>query len=88
MESSPIQVVSYSELRKDMKHIRDITAERHEPVIITRKHGHMVMMSLKDYNAWEETAYILSNPDNAMHVLSSIAELKAGKGQVYDLIEL
>ena len=82
-----MHVVSFSELRKDMRHIMDITQDRHEPTIITRKQGSMVMMSLEDYNALEETAYILSNPNNARHVLSSLSELREGKGQEHELIE-
>lgn len=83
-----MQAVSFSELRKDMKQIMDRTKDRHEPLIITRKSGNMVMMSLEDYNALEETAYILRNPRNAQRVLSSITELEAGKGQKHDLVEI
>jgi len=83
-----MNVVSFSELRKDMKHIMDMAQDRHEPTVITRKNGSMVIMSLEDYNALEETAYILSNPNNAKHVLSSIAELRKGKGQERELVEL
>jgi len=82
-----MQAVSFSELRKDMKHIMDMTRERHEPTIITRKHGNMVLMSLDDYNALEETAYILSNPKNAQRVLASLIELRSGKGKEHKLIE-
>jgi len=82
-----MQAVSFSELRKDMKHIMDMTKDRHEPTIITRKQGNMVLMSLEDYNALEETSYILSNPKNIQHVLSSLAELRAGKGQEHTLVE-
>ena len=82
-----MQAVSFSELRKDMKHIMDTVKDRHEPTIITRKHGNMVLMSLEDYNALEETSYILSNPKNAQRVLASVAELRAGKGKAHKLIE-
>lgn len=82
-----MQAVSFSELRKDMKHIMDKTRDRHEPLIITRKSGNMVMMSLEDYNALEETAYILRNPKNAQRIFSSLAQLRAGKGKVRELIE-
>lgn len=82
-----MQAVSFSELRKDMKHILDMTRERHEPTIITRKSGNMVIMSLEDYNALEETAYILSNPNNARRVLTSLTELRAGKGKEHKLVE-
>jgi PHD/YefM family antitoxin component YafN of YafNO toxin-antitoxin module len=34
---------------------------------------------LKDFNAWQETLYLLSNPANAEHLRQSIAEAKAGK---------
>lgn len=82
-----MQAVSFSELRKDMKHILDMTRERHEPTIITRKSGNMVIMSLEDYNALEETAYILSNPNNAQRVLTSLAEIREGKGKEHKLVE-
>jgi len=83
-----MHVVSFSELRRDMKSIMDMTQDRHEPTIITRKNGSMVLISLEDYNAIEETAYILSNPNNAKHVLSSISELREGKGQERELVEI
>lgn len=82
-----MQAVSFSELRKDMKHIMDAVRDRHEPTIITRKHGNMVLMSLEDYNALEETAYILSSPRNAQRILESLTELREGKGQERKLIE-
>lgn len=83
-----MQAVSFSELRKDMKHIMDMTRDRHEPTIITRKQGNMVIMSLEDYNSLEETAYILSSPKNAKRILSSLSELREEKGQKHELIEL
>lgn len=82
-----MQVVNFSDLRKDMKHIMDGVRERHEPTIITRKQGNMVLMSLEDYNALEETAYILSSPKNAQRILDSLAELRVGRGKEHKLIE-
>ena len=35
----------------------------------------------------EETAYLLGSPENAKHLLRSIAQLNAGKGKIRDLIE-
>ena len=43
------------------------------------------MMSLDDYNALEETSYLLRSPKNARRLLDSIAELESGKGQVRKL---
>ena len=83
-----MQAINFSDLRKDMKNIMDMIQDRHEPAIITRKQGNMVLLSLEDYNALTETAYILSNPVNAQHVLTSLKELRDGRGFERELIEL
>lgn len=45
------------------------------------------MISLEDYQAMEETAYLLRSPTNSRHLLESIAELETGKGVAKKLIE-
>jgi antitoxin YefM len=58
----------------------------HAPVIITRKNERsVVMISLEDYQALEETAYLLRSPKNARRLLESIAELEAGCGTEREL---
>jgi antitoxin YefM len=60
----------------------------HAPVIITRKNERsVVMISLEDYQALEETAYLLRSPKNARRLLESIAELNAGGGTTRELLE-
>ncbi len=44
-------------------------------------------MSLEDFHALEETAYLLRNPVNARRLLESIGELEAGKGVIKELAE-
>ncbi len=62
--------------------------EDHAPVIITRKsESPVVMISLEDYQAMEETAYLLRSPANARRLLESIAELESGNGTVRALAE-
>ena len=52
----------------------------HLPVIITRKRqAPVVMISLEDYQALEETLYLLGSPANARRLLDSVAELETGK---------
>ena len=49
----------------------------HAPIIITRKsEDPVVMMSLEDYNAMQETTYLLRSPVNARNLLESIAQLR------------
>jgi antitoxin YefM len=60
----------------------------HAPVIITRQNERsVVMISLEDYQALEETAYLLRSPKNARRLLESIAELEAGAGTARELLE-
>ncbi len=44
-------------------------------------------MSLADYEALEETAYLLRTPANAAHLLESIAQHRAGGVQPRQLAE-
>lgn len=60
----------------------------HAPVAITRKgEGAVVMMSMEDYMALEETAYLLRSPKSAKRLLESIAELESGNGQERELVD-
>jgi antitoxin YefM len=60
----------------------------HAPIIITRKsEAPVVMMSLEDYKALQETTYLLRSPANARSLFDSIAEVEAGNGTQRALIE-
>ncbi|MDX8406104.1 MAG: type II toxin-antitoxin system prevent-host-death family antitoxin [Mariprofundus sp.] len=57
-------------------------------LIITRKsEGSVVMISLEDYEAMEETTYLLRSPANARKLLEYIAELESGQGTERALLE-
>jgi len=59
----------------------DRVCEGHEPIIITRNAAQaVIILSLADYNALEDTAYLLDSAPNALRLLESIAELEAGRG--------
>ena len=60
----------------------------HAPIVITRDHQRpVVLMSLEDYQALEETAYLLRSPKNARRLIESIAQLESGGGVERELIE-
>lgn len=83
-----MDAISYTAARANLAKTMKNVCDDHHPIIITRKsESPVVMMSLEDYQAMEETTYLLRSPANARHLLESIAELEAGKGVERDLIE-
>jgi antitoxin YefM len=58
----------------------DQVCNGNDPVMITRKSkASVVMMSLEEYQAMEETIYLLRSRANAINLLESIAELEESK---------
>ena len=66
----------------------DRVVEDRAPVVVTRKRGEaVVMVSLADWNAIEETTRLLSSPANAARLREAIQGLDAGAGEAHDLID-
>ncbi len=77
-----MKAVNYTHAREKLAKTMEQVCDDHAPVIITRRNERsVVMISLEDYEAMEETAYLLRSPKNARRLLESIAELHAGGGQ-------
>ena len=83
-----MDAISYTTARANLAKTMEKVCNDHSPVIITRKsESPVVMLSLADYQAMEETTYLLRSPANARHLLESIAELETGKGTERALLE-
>jgi len=83
-----MNAVTYSQARSSLAKTMDKVCDDHSPIIITRKSQRsVVMISLEDYQALEETAYLLRSPKNARRLLESIVELESGGGTERELIE-
>lgn len=83
-----MDAITYSSARANLARTMDRVCEDHEALIITRNgEKAVVMLSLEDYQALEETAYLLRNPANAKRLLSATAQLGAGKGVERKLVE-
>jgi antitoxin YefM len=83
-----MDTITYSAARAALADTMDRVVNNHEPVIITRSREQaVVMLSLEDYKAMEETAYLLRSPKNAQRLLESIAQLESGRGKARKLVE-
>jgi antitoxin YefM len=83
-----MDVISYSETREHLKEVMDRVVADHQPVVISRQKAEsVVMVSLADWQAIEETMHLMSSQNNAGRLRSSIEELNAGKGTTRTLIE-
>ncbi len=76
-----MDTITYSAARANLVRTIDHVCNDHEALIITRNgEQSVVMLSLGDSQALEETAYLFRNPSNARRLLSAAAQLTAGKG--------
>lgn len=83
-----MDTISYSKVRENLAQAMTRVCDNHEVIIVTRTQSKpVVMMSLEDYNALEETAYLLSNPANAARLRDSIQQYQQGQCQNRNLIE-
>ncbi|MBV8849841.1 MAG: type II toxin-antitoxin system prevent-host-death family antitoxin [Methylobacteriaceae bacterium] len=77
-----MDVLSYSDTRARLKEIMDRVVEDRTPVVVTRQSGEaVVMVSLADWNAMEETLHLLSSPRNAERLKDAVQQLDAGRGK-------
>lgn len=83
-----MDVLSFTDTRQNLKDVMDRVVEDHAPIVITRQRAEsVVMVSLSDWNAMEETARLLSSPKNAERLANAIEQLDAGRGTERELIE-
>lgn len=83
-----MDAISYTAARSNLAKTMEKVCEDHEPVIITRtKAPSVVMMSLEDFEALQESAYLLRSPENAWRLLKAVAELEKGNGTERELSE-
>ena len=76
-----MNTVSYTAARAKLAQTMESVCDDRAPVIITRQNARpVVMMSLEDFKALEETACLLRTPSNARRLLAAVAQLESGKG--------
>ena len=83
-----MEVLSYTDARKNLKSVMDKVVGDRSETIITRRNGEaVVMVSLSEWNAIVETEYLLSSPKNAKRLREGIEQLDRGEGEVRELVQ-
>ncbi|MCP4369064.1 MAG: type II toxin-antitoxin system prevent-host-death family antitoxin [Deltaproteobacteria bacterium] len=83
-----MEAITYTAARQNLAKTMEKVCKDHAPIIVTRKTSNsVVIMSLEDYEALEETAYLLRSPKNTRRLIESIAQLENDKGTEKELLE-
>jgi len=83
-----MKAITYTAARQNLAKTMEKVCRDRAPVIVTRKSSNsVVIMSLDDFEALEETAYLLRSPKNTRRLIESVAQLENGKGMDRELME-
>ena len=83
-----MKTINFSHTRQNLASTFDSVVDNCTPVVVTRQNKEpVVILSMKDYRAMEETAYLMQSQANAERLNRSIAELEAGLGTQRELTE-
>jgi len=83
-----VDVISYSDTRAHLKEVMDRVVADRAPIVISRQKAEsVVMVSLADWNAMEETLHLLSSEKNARRLKAGIDQLEGGKGSTRNLLQ-
>lgn len=67
--------------------VLDSVVNDREEVVVTRSgHEPVVIVSLDEFEALRETAYLMRSPRNARRLLDAMERLEAAEGEVHDLL--
>ena len=80
---------TYSDLRSNLKDYLDRVLRDSDNVIVNRGGGSaVVIMSLEEYEAMQETAYVMSQPDLVEAIRQGDDDVKNGNYEIVNIDEL
>jgi antitoxin YefM len=72
--------VSFTEFRQNLARHLDAVAESGQNLVVTRQgKASVVVMTLEEFEGWQETVHLLSSPANAVRLLRSVQDADEGK---------
>ncbi|MBI3072148.1 MAG: type II toxin-antitoxin system prevent-host-death family antitoxin [Deltaproteobacteria bacterium] len=83
-----MKTLSYSALRNNLAKAINQVNEDHAPIVITRQTGpSAVLLSLEDFESWQETAYLLRSPKMARRLRAAASQIESGKARARKLLK-
>ena len=83
-----MKTLSYTVARNNLAKAIAQVNEDHAPILITRQKGSAaVLMSLEDFESWQETAYLLRSPAMARRLRRAVSQIEQGKAKRRQLLK-
>jgi antitoxin YefM len=83
-----MQVINFSDFRNQLKANLDHVSQDNETVIVSRpRNENVVVISLREYNAMQETLHLLGTDKNRERLLTAVERDKAGIQERHEIIE-
>lgn len=67
-----IKTVPISQARANIFKLVEETNKEHHPIIITGKHNDAILLSMDDWNALQETLYLVSMPNMTKSIIEGL----------------
>jgi antitoxin YefM len=78
-----MRTLNYTAVRQNLASAIDSVIDDHTPLVITKGSDKaVVMMSLEDWNAWQETTYLLRSPANAKRLQEATRDFESRKNLI------
>ena len=75
-----MDAATYTQVRKNFSDVMNRVCDDHAPLIITRQNERpVVMISLEDYNAIEETLFLIRSPKNAARLSKALEDVESNR---------
>ena len=83
-----MKTLSYTAARNNLAKAIAHVNEDHAPILITRQKGSAaVLMSLEDFESWQETAYLLRSPAMARRLRRAVGQIEQGQAKRRQLLK-
>jgi antitoxin YefM len=83
-----MQVTTIQSAKKNLEQLVYQVESDAEPVMIFLDDSHRaILLSEREFTAWQETDYLLSNPANAAHLRRSLEQARTGHVTERELLD-